>query len=163
MRVAGTFASLLALSACATVERVMPGGGEPRIDPTLEAIQNARVRECPPGRRLENARIGSDNESRGVTGEEIALVPLASDPQRGVRLRRLTIAPGGAIAWHTHDVNQGMALIVSGEMVEFRNSCMDEIRYRAGDVAREDADTAHGWRNEGDEPAVLLVMQVVTR
>lgn len=162
MRLAGSIAALITIGACATMERVLPQD-EPRIDNALQAIQNARVRECPQGRRLENARIGSDNESRGVTAEEIALVPLASDPQRGIRLRRLTVAPGGAIAWHAHDVNQGMALIVSGEMIEFRNSCLDEIRYRAGDIAREDADTAHGWRNVSNEPAVLLVMQVVTR
>ncbi|MBX9746101.1 MAG: cupin domain-containing protein [Hyphomonadaceae bacterium] len=155
-------AATLSLGACATMESVI-GEGEPRVDPTLEAIQNARIRECPPGRTLENGRIGSDNESRGVTTEEIGTVPVAGDPNRVVRLRRLTIAPGGAIAWHVHDSVQGMALIVSGEMTEFRNSCMDPILYRAGDVAREDALTAHGWRNESDEPAVVLVMHVVTR
>jgi quercetin dioxygenase-like cupin family protein len=48
-------------------------------------------------------------------------------------------------------------------MIEFRNTCLDTIRYRAGDVAREDAATAHGWRNESDEPAVVLVMHVVAR
>jgi len=155
-------AATLSLGACATMENILPDE-EPRVDATLRAIQNAQVRECPPGRRLENARIGSDNESRGVTTEEIGVVPVAGDPNRVMRVRRLTVAPGGAIAWHVHDAVQGMALIVSGEMVEFRNTCMDEIRYRAGDVAREDAQTAHGWRNESDEPAVILTMHVVTR
>jgi quercetin dioxygenase-like cupin family protein len=56
-----------------------------------------------------------------------------------------------------------MAVMLSGEMTEFRNSCIDPIVYRAGDVAREDAETAHGWRNTGNGPAVILVSHVVPR
>jgi quercetin dioxygenase-like cupin family protein len=78
-------------------------------------------------------------------------------------LRRLTVEPGGVIAWHDHAQVQGMALIVSGEMVELRNTCLDPITYRAGDVAREDEATAHSWRNEGDQPAVIIVAHVVAR
>jgi quercetin dioxygenase-like cupin family protein len=137
---------------------------EPREpDATLAAIMAAQPRECPPGRTLANARIGSDNESQGVEIADIMLTTLASDPSRAVRLRRITVAPGGVIAWHTHEAVQGMALLVSGEMTEFRNTCLDPIRYRAGDVAREDAATAHGWRNESDAPAVVLVAHVVAR
>jgi quercetin dioxygenase-like cupin family protein len=155
-------AALAALTAgCTTIKDIVDDDAP---DSTLAAINAARVRACPAGRTLENARIGSDNEQRGVAVEDVALVPLASDPSRALRLRRLTIAPGGVVAWHTHEANQGMALLVSGEATEFRNTCLDAIRYRAGDVAPEDAATAHGWRNESDEePAVFLVMHVVER
>jgi len=163
MRSTMILAAGLALSGCATVQNVMPGGGEPAHDTALLAIENARVRSCPAGRSLDNARIGSDNQSIGVTSQDIALTPLASDPTRAVRMRRLTIAPGGVIAWHAHDSVQGMALIVSGRLTELRNSCLDEIRYVAGDVAIEDANTQHGWRNESDEEAVVLVAHVVVR
>lgn len=154
--------AMLALAGCSTVQSVVPMG-EAGADTALLAIENARVRTCPPGRALENARIGSDNESRGVTSADIGIVPLASDPTRAVRLRRLTIAPGGVIAWHAHDRVQGMALIVSGRLTEFRNTCLDPIRYVAGDVAIEDANTQHGWRNESDEEAVVLVAHVAPR
>jgi quercetin dioxygenase-like cupin family protein len=148
-----------ALGGCASV-----GGGQPPPpDATLRAIMNAQPRECPSGRTLANARLGSDNESSGVEIQDIMLTPVASDPSRAVRLRRITVAPGGVIAWHTHDAVQGMALVVSGEMTEFRNTCLDPIRYRAGDVAREDSATAHGWRNESDAPAVILVAHVAPR
>jgi quercetin dioxygenase-like cupin family protein len=150
-----------AVSGCASMNPLDRGPREP--DATLRAILDATPKACPTGRTLDNARIGSDNESVGVTAEDIALTPLASDPSRALRLRRLTVAPGGVIAWHTHDVNQGMALLVSGEMIELRNTCMDPIRYRAGDVASEDARTAHGWRNESDGPAVFIVAHVVPR
>lgn len=131
-------------------------------DAALTAIQNARLRECPADRTQTNARSEGFGAQIGVVGEDIALTP-ASDPAYALRLRRLTIAPGGIIAWHDHSAVQGMAIIVSGEMVELRNTCLDPITYRAGDVAREDVNTAHSWRNETDEPAVVLVSHVVRR
>jgi quercetin dioxygenase-like cupin family protein len=157
------------LAGCATMETVERGLGfgdeerGPAPDHALAAIQSASPRACPAGRTLEGANHEAFGPQNGVAGEDIALTPLASDPSRAVRLRRLVIEPGGVIAWHAHDQVQGMALIVSGEMTEIRNSCLDPIRYRAGDVAIEDAQTAHGWRNDGDEPAVVLVTHVVPR
>ncbi|WP_395645554.1 cupin domain-containing protein [Terricaulis sp.] len=132
-------------------------------DPVLAAVQSAHLRECPPERVQANARSGSDPQSIGVEAVDIAFTPLASDPTRAVRLRRITVQPGGVIAWHTHTALQGMAILLSGEMTEFRNSCLDPIVHHAGDVTREDADTAHGWRNLSDQPAVILVSHVVVR
>jgi quercetin dioxygenase-like cupin family protein len=132
-------------------------------DTTLAAIRNTHVRECPAGRTQANARREGFGPQSGVVGEDIALTPLASDPTRAVRLRRLTVQAGGVIAWHDHAAVQGMALIASGQATERRNSCLDDMIYRAGDVALEDASTAHSWRNDGDEPAVFLVAHVIAR
>lgn len=150
--------ALLALAACVHVNAQVTNE-----DRTLAAFENARVRECPAGRVQANAHTSGDPESVGLVGENIAIVPIASDPTRAVRLRRLTIAPGGAIAWHDHAQVQGMALMVSGQMVETRNTCLERMTYRAGDVAIEDAATAHSWRNESDTPAVVLVAHLVAR
>ena len=147
------------ISACVTVNNQRTTAP----DAPLAAIQGARVRECPAERTQANARSSSDAQSAGVTAEDIALTPLASDPTRALRLRRIVVAPGGVVAWHDHTTLQGMALIVAGEMTEFRNTCLDAILYRAGDVAREDAATAHGWRNESGAAAVILVAHVVAR
>jgi quercetin dioxygenase-like cupin family protein len=132
-------------------------------DAALAAIQNARVRECPAARTRANARSSSDAQSSGVEAVDIGFVPLGSDPTRSVRLRRIIVQPGGVIAWHAHDALQGMALLVQGTMTEYRNTCLDPIVHHAGDVTREDAATAHGWRNESDAVAVILVSHVVVR
>jgi quercetin dioxygenase-like cupin family protein len=150
----------VALAGCVSID---VQDNSSAADVTLAAIENAHVRECPASRVLAGARTEGFGEARGVESVDIALTPLASDPTRMLRLRRLTIAPGGVIPWHDHTVNQGMALMVSGEMVELRNSCLDAMTYRAGDVAREDAGTAHSWRNETTAPAVVLVAHVVAR
>ncbi|MFO1017285.1 MAG: cupin domain-containing protein [Hyphomonadaceae bacterium] len=149
----------VALAGCVSIEANV----SEQPDAALAAIQHARVRECPTERTQAGARSEGFGPQSGVEGVDIAFTPLASDPTRAVRLRRLTVAPGGVIAWHDHRAVQGMALLVSGEMVELRNTCLDPITYRAGDVAREDAGTAHSWRNETSEPAVVLVSHVVVR
>lgn len=141
------------LSACVSVNANVSTD----TDAALTAIQNATPRLCPEGRTQIGAHTEGFGAQQGVTARTIAITPAASDPTRIVRLRLLTVAPGGVIAWHTHETTQGMALIVSGEATEIRNSCRDRITYRAGDVALEDANTAHSWRNEGDEPAIILV------
>jgi quercetin dioxygenase-like cupin family protein len=157
------------LSGCAAMETMERGLGlrdEDRPAPhntTLDAIMSAAPRSCPVGRTLDGAQFDAFGPQHDVTAEDIALVPVASDPSKAVRLRRIVMAPGGVIAWHTHDAVQGMAMIVSGEATEIRNSCLDPIRYRAGDVAIEDAQTAHGWRNDGDVPAVIIVAHVAPR
>lgn len=141
------------LSACVSVNANVTT----TADPALVAVQNAEPRTCPEGR----TQIGAHNEGfgpqQGVTARTIAITPAAGETSRIVRLRLLTLAPGAVIAWHSHETTQGMALMVSGQATEIRNSCLDRIVYRAGDVAIEDAQTAHSWRNEGDEPAVILV------
>lgn len=159
-------ASLLA--GCATVDRAaqtvgLSDGRPPAPDTAMEAIMSATPRTCANGRTLANANHEAFGPQHGVTAADIATVPVAGDPNRIVRLRRLVIEPGGVIAWHSHETTQGMAMIVSGQATEIRNTCMDPIVYLAGDVALEDAGTSHGWRNDGDEPAIVLVAHYVLR
>jgi len=147
------------LSACVSIDANVTN----TPDPAQGAVQTARVRECPAARRQDNAHREGFGAQSGVTAEDIAFTPLASDPTRALRLRRITVQPGGIIAWHDHTALQGMALVISGEITERRNSCLDDMLYRAGDVALEDANTAHAWRNESDEPTVILVSHVLPR
>lgn len=154
---------LLAIAALPLTACVSVSVEEHAADTTLAGIAGARVRSCPAERTQANARSEGFGPTSGVAAEDIAFTPLANDSTRAVRLRRIVVQPGGVIAWHDHASIQGMALLVAGEMVELRNSCLDPITYRAGDVAIEDAATAHSWRNESDREAVVLVSHVVAR
>lgn len=158
IRNVAALAAALTMTACVSIS---VDEDNPRHDGALAAIERAHVIECPPDRTRANARAEGFGATTGVESADIAFTPLASDPTRSVRLRRITVQPGGVIAWHEHAAVQGMALLVSGEMTELRNTCLDPIVYRAGDVAREDAGTAHSWRNETDAPAVILVAHVL--
>lgn len=147
-------ASAALLAACATTNA--PSA-------TITALEGAHIRQCPADRVQTNARSEGFGATSGVESTDVAFTPLAHDPTRALRLRRITVQPGGVIAWHDHTALQGMAVLVSGTMVELRNTCLDPLTYTAGDVAIEDAGTAHSWRNEGETPAVILVSHVVTR
>jgi quercetin dioxygenase-like cupin family protein len=147
------------LAACVSIDVQE----SPMHDSTVAALENAHMRECPADRTQANARSEGFGPTSGVESADVALTPLAHDPTRALRLRRLTVQPGGVIAWHDHTAVQGYAVVVSGTMVELRNTCAEPLAYRAGDIAREDVSTAHSWRNEGDGPAVILVSHVVTR
>ena len=109
------------LSGCAameTMERGLGLGDEDRPAPhntTLDAIMSATPRSCPVGRTLDGAQFEAFGPQHDVTAEDIALVPVASDPSKAVRLRRIVMAPGGVIAWHTHEAVQGAAMIVSSD------------------------------------------------
>ena len=141
----------LALSGCALFKH------EP--DPTLQTLTARPTIECPADQR--RTPVGGGLEERvGVMEYELARTPLSGD--RGtLRTRRLDVAPGGSIAWHEHSTRQGAALIVSGEINEYRSDCSVALRYRVGDIAREDQATAHYWRNESGETAVILVTDVL--
>ncbi len=124
------------------------------------ALASTHVRECPAARTQANARSGGETQRVGVEEVEIARTPMAGE-DRFIRTRRLVIQPGGVLPWHAHDARQGMAIILSGEMTEYRNNCLDPIVYRAGDVARETPDLAHMWRNESHATATILAVDVV--
>ncbi len=154
----------LALAALLAACVSMDVQDTPRGDATVTALEGARVRECPADRTQASPRAHEGfGPTSGVESADVALTPLAHDPTRALRLRRLIVQPGGVIAWHDHAAVQGYAVIVAGTMVELRNTCLDPLTYRAGDIAREDANTAHSWRNEGDDPAVILVSHVIAR
>lgn len=153
--------ALAALSGCVSANANM--SEQDAALAGLATAQAARLRECPPERTQASARSEGFGATDGVTVENIAVTALVSDPTRVLRLRRIVVQPGGVIAWHDHAAVQGMALVTTGEMVELRNTCLDPIVYRPGDIAIEDAETAHSWRNESGEIAVVLVAHVVAR
>jgi quercetin dioxygenase-like cupin family protein len=145
-------AAALALGGCLNISR--------RPDPLLGSIAQTTQRECPADRRVYPPRAGGETERVGVVEYEFARVAL-SNARGTLRTRRLDIAPGGLIPWHEHTTRQGIAMILAGEMMEYRSDCLDPIRYRVGDIAREDQTVAHYWRNEGMGGAVVLVTDVL--
>lgn len=143
-------AIILALSGCATT----PASND-------AAFQGAHLRTCPAERTQADAQSAGFGERGGVEVTDLAIVPSADDPTRALRIRRIVIQPGGIIPWHEHTDVQGAAVLLSGQATELRNTCLDPMIYRAGDMALEDAATAHSWRNDGTEPAIVLVSHII--
>jgi quercetin dioxygenase-like cupin family protein len=78
-----------------------------------------------------------------------------------LRLRELTIAPGGSIALHRHDQRPGVAYILEGQMTERRGPGFAPRVIGPGGSAFEGGAVVHWWRNEGSIPARALVVDIV--
>ena len=80
---------------------------------------------------------------------------------RELRLRQITIAPGGSIGLHLHDQRPGVAYILEGQMTERRGPGFVPQVLRSGEAAFEGSGISHWWRNEGSTPARALVVDIV--
>jgi quercetin dioxygenase-like cupin family protein len=83
---------------------------------------------------------------------------LASIDHRQLRLRVITIAPGGAMAPHDHKDRPSVEMLVQGKATEFRGGVAKE--YKEGDSMVADVATAHWWKNDGDQSAVLVAADI---
>ena len=80
---------------------------------------------------------------------------------RELRVRELTIAPGGAIMIHRHEQRPGAAYILEGQMTERRGPDFTPRVIGPGEAVFEGSGIIHWWRNEGTTPARALVVDIV--
>jgi len=116
--------------------------------------------QCPADKMKRDARAADSTPAKGVTDNVLAAINLADEPAkiegRVLRLRRLTIEPGGVVPWHSHGDRPAIIYIVTGEVTEYASNCTVPIVHKSGEVARETHITSHWWKNTGKGTAVLL-------
>lgn len=122
----------------------------------------AAAGSCPDDQAGEGHHQDGPGETAGVDSETLVAFGLADDYAiaRGLRVRRLTIAPGGVIALHAHTERPAGSYVISGTMTEYRNTCAVGVVYAPGDAVSEHASVSHWWRNESDAPAVVIVFDL---
>lgn len=121
----------------------------------------ASAGECPADKVMEGATAADGHtENLDVTDTVLAVNDLGAHyselASRDQRIRYLTVAPGGEVAWHAHDDRPALIYIISGEIVEHRSSCAVPIVHKAGEVAAEIGSLMHWWKNESDQPVTLI-------
>jgi quercetin dioxygenase-like cupin family protein len=121
----------------------------------------ATAGECPADKVKDGARTSGETKPVGVTDTVIASIDLA--PKGGdftgqlLRMRKLTIEPGGIVPWHEHSQRPANIYVISGTIEEYRANCEVPIVHKAGDVAIEfGKGFAHWWKNTSSKPVVLL-------
>jgi quercetin dioxygenase-like cupin family protein len=132
---------------------------------TLAAAGLAQGGECPSGHLAANALPAAPTAPVGVTDTELASIDLAQEnvhlEQRRLRLRHMTIAPGGVVPLHSHEDRPALIRVDSGEIYENNSKCAVPILHKAGDVAREHLGTKHWWKNAGSQPVELTIADIV--
>ncbi len=118
---------------------------------------------------LLTASVASDGEvappaeTRGLTEKVLAAVDLGPEIDgmagRQLRMRLVTIEPGGATKLHPHAGRPGTVYILEGKITDHRNGAGRE--YGPGPGWPEDRDTTHWIENAGTTPAVEISVDIV--
>ena len=121
--------------------------------------------ECPTGAMKPNAREPVTFQPLGVTDTTLGSVDLGKEmlaaKDHTLRFRKLTIAPGGIVPWHSHDDRPALIYVAEGEIIEYASNCSQPIVHKAGEVRPETQGTSHWWKNLGDKTVVLYVGDVL--
>jgi quercetin dioxygenase-like cupin family protein len=103
------------------------------------------------------------SETRGVTEKVLAAVDLGPEIEgmtgRKLRMRLITIEPGGATAIHNHIGRPGTVYILQGKITDHRDGVAKE--YGPGLGWREDKSTTHWIENRGKKPAVEISVDIL--
>ena len=134
---------------------------------SLLAVGIAQAGECPAGKSTANELPGAATAPMGVTDTELAAIDLAKEnvklEQRRLRMRHMTILPGGIVPLHSHEDRPALIMVNSGEIFEHSSKCAVPILHKAGDIARESPGTRHWWKNSGTQPVELTIADINDR
>ena len=100
--------------------------------------------------------VGQSEEalrSLDLTGE------LESGKGRPLRMRRITVQPGGALALHNHVDRPAVTYMLQGEMTYHQQGKPDVV-VRAGGGFAEGRATTHWGENTGKVPAVWIAVDI---
>ena len=105
-------------------------------------------------------------ETRGIKASELlGSIALGDDfPEisgRSLRVRRVTLEPGGVVGVHQHTRRPGVLYMLEGELVEVRNDSNLPMKRSVGDVSFEKGGVIHWWRNDSGADAIALVVDIV--
>jgi quercetin dioxygenase-like cupin family protein len=131
----------------------------------LAAAGITHAGECPADKLSANDLAGAPSAAVGVVDTELASIDLAKEnvklEQRRLRLRHMTIMPGGIVPLHSHEDRPALIMVNSGEIYENSSKCAVPILHKAGEVAREALGTRHWWKNSGSEAVNLTIGDIV--
>jgi quercetin dioxygenase-like cupin family protein len=125
----------------------------------------AHAGQCPADKAAANDLPGAATAPVGVVDTELASIDLANEnvklDQRRLRLRHMSIAPGGIVPLHSHEDRPALIMVNSGEIYEYSSKCAVPILHKAGEVAREFMGTKHWWKNTGTQAVDLTIGDIV--
>ena len=126
----------------------------------LFGVTAASAGECPADKivKSDGQKPGA-TAHKGVTEKLLGQIDLSSEKialaDHHFRMRQLTVAPGGEVAWHSHDDRPALIYVVSGTITEYASTCSVPIEHGPGDLSVE-THLSHWWKNTSDKPTVLI-------
>ena len=150
--------SRILLAAAALVAAALAAG-------EARAVEAQPIAECPPEHRLAEPRTLTAPPDEGTVREVLTYVSIGG--WRGVeglslRIRRITVKPGGFVPLHYHNDRPSVDYIIEGELIEHNTLCAVPIVHKPGHSANRFGDfLGHWWENRTDGDVVLVSADVV--
>ena len=99
-------------------------------------------------------------ENKGMKAEALSGFALGKQGlddlvQRQMRIRQITIEPGGVAGFHSHKERPALTYVMKGSLTEHRKGGPDRT-YKAGEVITESTDVDHWAENTSAEPVILI-------
>ena len=99
-------------------------------------------------------------ENKGMKAEALSGFALGKQGlddlvQRQMRIRQITIEPGGVAGFHSHKDRPALSNILKGSLTEHRKDGPDRT-YKAGEAITESTDVEHWAENTSSEPVILI-------
>jgi quercetin dioxygenase-like cupin family protein len=100
-------------------------------------------------------------ENKGVKAEALSAFALGKQglddlSQRQMRMRQITLEPGGVAGFHSHKDRPALSYVMKGALTEHRKGSPDRT-YKAGEAIVEGTDVDHWAENASStEPVVII-------
>ena len=106
-------------------------------------------------------QLSPPTDTKGVDAKVVSTVDLGPDiPGLQLRLRTITVEPGGHVGIHSHRERPAFAYILEGTLTEFREGGYTRV-YGPGGVITESRDVTHWAENKGTAKVVLVGVDIV--
>lgn len=103
------------------------------------------------------------SENKGLRVGSTAMLDLGPEIEgmqgRQLRLRVLTLEPGGVIRMHSHKDLPAVAYLLEGTVMEYREGGRSQV-IQKGAAWSEGKDVTHWAENKGTTPAVIVVADI---
>src|SRR5689334_17243866 len=115
------------------------------------------------GAGLAIGQVQAPTETKGFNAEELQSLDLSGELDsvagRSLRMRKITLQPGGVVALHTHKDRPTNNYVLQGS-VTFHPEGAPEKVVRPGDGFAEGRATTHWAENRGTVPAVWIAVDI---
>ena len=101
-------------------------------------------------------------ENKGLTVKQLSSVDLGPEIEgmdgRQLRMRMITIEPGGVLGLHSHKGRPDTAYMLQGKVVEHMGDLIKELS--AGDAFASTKETLHWLENRRTTPAIFIAVDI---
>ncbi len=113
--------------------------------------------------QVANSQQAAPKDNKGFKATVQQAVELGPEIEgmkdRQLRMRLLTIEPGGYIGIHSHKDRPAVVYFLKGVDTVISEDGTSRV-FRPGDTSYASKDTTHWHRNDGNEPVVLIAVDV---